>query len=99
MYSQDPESRFCAQCGERRTAKDAGGERCADCAATPVPNRFCRRTGRRLDPPPPAPRSLLSSYLGSCAESTRPMPGIGAMHTPINEGLVAKRSVTVARGG
>jgi len=92
MYSQDPERRFCGQCGERRTTKDSGGERCADCAATPVPTRFCMRTGRRLDPPPAERRPLLSSGL-SAYDGSRGMPARGAagvVPTNPNEGGLSR---------
>lgn len=89
------ERRFCAQCGERRLPRyrdpKCSEERCGDCSKTPVPARFCQESGRRIDPPPPAPRPLLSSYLGGCIEGPAThLPGRGANHLPLNEGLMVK---------
>lgn len=86
----DPARRFCVQCGEKNHEHSRGdAARCHDCAGTPVPARFCPRTGVRLNPPAPEPRALLSSYAGrSYADGiASDMPGTGPMHVPLNEGL------------
>lgn len=91
LYEQDPDKRFCAQCGERVAAKDkmARDRRCGDCARHRADDRFCTRSSARLDPPPPEARSQLSSYLGGAVAggTLHAMPALGAMRTPLNEGL------------
>lgn len=86
----DPARRFCVQCGEKNHEHAREDKaRCYDCAGIVVPARFCPRTGARLNPPKPEGRVLLSSYAGrSYADGiVSQMPGIGAFHLPINEGL------------
>lgn len=97
LHVQDPAERFCGQCGLRVTAKDerAREGRCGDCNARPVPLRFCRATGVRLDPPPPERRSLLGCYLGSavCGEALDALPTLdGRSHYARGESLSSETS-------
>ncbi len=78
--TSDPKRRFCVQCGERNYEHEREDKaRCYDCAGTPVPARFCPRTGVRIDPPPPERRPLLSSYMSVVS-------GIGMAMPPHLEG-------------
>lgn len=87
---RDPARRFCVQCGEHNNEHAREDKaRCYDCAGTPVPARFCPRTGVRQGPLPAAFRPVLSSYAGrSYADGiVSQMPGFRAFHIQLNEGL------------